>query len=59
MAVEVDNNVGGTIVTKGAFAHGIEAQSIGGGGGNGGFSIGAGLSLNGDAKSTVGGGGAV
>jgi hypothetical protein len=58
MAVEVDNNVGGTIVTKGAFAHGIEAQSIGGGGGNGGFSIGAGLSLNADAKSSVGGGGA-
>ena len=37
---EVTVNAGGTITTKQDGSHGILSQSIGGGGGNGGFSIG-------------------
>jgi hypothetical protein len=55
--VTVANTLGGTITTNGAMAYGIIAQSIGGGGGNGGFSVGGSLGLGGDAKSTIGGGG--
>jgi hypothetical protein len=55
-AVTVTNNLGGTITTNGAMAYGVIAQSIGGGGGNGGFSVGGSLGLGGDAKSNVGGG---
>jgi hypothetical protein len=48
----------GTIWTSGALAYGIEAQSIGGGGGNGGFSIAGSLSESGSASgSSVGGDG--
>jgi hypothetical protein len=51
--------VTGTVTTSGAMAHGIQAQSIGGGGGNGGFSVGLSFSLDDDAKgSSVGGDGA-
>ena len=38
-AAAVDVSNAGTIVTRGFNSHGIEAQSIGGGGGNGGFSV--------------------
>lgn len=39
--VIVVNNTSSSIWTEGERSHGIQAQSIGGGGGNGGFSIGA------------------
>ena len=35
------SDAGGDIITTGAFSSGLTAQSIGGGGGNGGYSIGA------------------
>ncbi len=55
--VEVTNN--GVIETSGHFSHGILAQSVGGGGGNGGFSIAATISDSGSgATSSVGGEGA-
>ncbi len=54
--VSVENDAGGKISTTGALAYGIDAQSVGGGGGNGGFAIGGALSLNGDASSKIGGG---
>ena len=54
--VLVQNKAGGNVFTTGALAYGIQAQSIGGGGGDGGFTIGADLALKGDAKSTIGGG---
>ncbi len=41
--VEVRNTSSGDITTLGKNGHGIVAQSIGGGGGNGGLTIGAGL----------------
>ncbi len=47
---------GSDIQTDGAFARGVQAQSIGGGGGNGGFAVGAGFSLENDAQTSVGGG---
>jgi hypothetical protein len=47
----------GNIGTQGAGSHGILAQSVGGGGGDGGFSIAAGASLNGIAASLSFGGG--
>ena len=42
-------------MTGGASATGIVARSVGGGGGNGGFSIGAGVSQAKSANSSVGG----
>ena len=54
--VTVTNKVGGAITTSGAMAYGVLAQSIGGSGGNGGFSIGGAISLGGNATSTVGAG---
>ncbi|WP_119389810.1 autotransporter outer membrane beta-barrel domain-containing protein [Taklimakanibacter lacteus] len=54
--VEVTNQASGTILTLGNRSHGIQAQSIGGGGGSGGFAIGAAVSLDGDAESDIGGG---
>ncbi|WP_423066858.1 hypothetical protein [Devosia sp. CN2-171] len=54
--VEVTN--GGIITTSGDFSHGIFAQSVGGGGGNGGFSIAGTISDSGSgATSSVGGNG--
>ena len=45
MGVTVTNNATGTgITTTGMHADGIVAQSIGGGGGNGGFSVAGGIS---------------
>ena len=52
--VTVNNN--GTITTTNMDAHGIVAQSIGGGGGTGGFSIAAGFSNAGDATANSIGG---
>ncbi|MBS0473204.1 MAG: hypothetical protein JSR60_19195 [Proteobacteria bacterium] len=46
--VTVRNLVGGDIETDGGYAYGILAQSIGGGGGNGGMAISAVLSKNGE-----------
>ena len=55
-AVTVTSN--GTVFTTGALSDGIFAQSVGGGGGNGGFSVGAGLSYKGDSDvDSVGGNG--
>jgi hypothetical protein len=39
--VSLTNQLGGDIETEGAFGYGIEAQSIGGGGGNGGMALAA------------------
>jgi uncharacterized protein YhjY with autotransporter beta-barrel domain len=44
---------GGTLITEGAGAHGIVAQSVGGGGGSGGASISASAAPNEDAKVAV------
>ncbi|WP_187971188.1 hypothetical protein [Aquibium microcysteis] len=53
---EVTVEVNEAITTFGALSHGVLAQSIGGGGGNGGFSIGLGGSLEADSKvDSVGG----
>lgn len=53
-SVTVNNNA--FITTLGADSHGIEALAIGGGGGSGGWSAGAGVSLGGNATSfTIGG----
>ncbi|WP_156898048.1 hypothetical protein [Methylocapsa acidiphila] len=52
--VQVTNR--GTIATFGLLSDGIIAQSIGGGGGNGGFAIGGTLNLNGDATTNTTGG---
>ena len=54
--VVVDNNAGGQITTLGAMSYGIEAQSVGGGGGNGAFAIGGAVSINADSSSMVGAG---
>ena len=48
---------GANILTTGSEAHGIVAQSIGGGGGSGGFSIAAGVTAFGGASFTLGGAG--
>jgi uncharacterized protein YhjY with autotransporter beta-barrel domain len=40
-AVAITNNAGGAIVTRGAYAHGVFGQSVGGGGGLGGSGDGA------------------
>ncbi|EKM9602088.1 hypothetical protein PV619_005164, partial [Salmonella enterica] len=50
--VNVDNH--GLIITRGNKAHGIFAQSIGGGGGNGGYSITGNLTLQKGTKSSPG-----
>ncbi|MGO8738244.1 hypothetical protein [Rhodoblastus sp.] len=52
--VTVNNN--GKIVTTGNGAHGIVAQSIGGGGGDGGFAISGAFSAESDASSNAVGG---
>lgn len=44
-----------TIITRGADSHGIEALSVGGGGGSGGWSAGAGVSIGPSTAITVGG----
>ncbi|MGE4248942.1 MAG: hypothetical protein AB7F09_06105 [Parvibaculaceae bacterium] len=55
---EVTVNVRNNITTVGVLSHGVLAQSVGGGGGDGGFSLGAGFSLKGDAStSSIGGDG--
>ena len=54
--ITVSNKAGATVLTAGAFAYGIEAQSVGGGGGNGGMAASGSVSLNGSAQSTIGGG---
>ena len=55
---EVTVAINNDITTFGALSHGVLAQSIGGGGGSGGFSIGFGGSLEGDSKvDSVGGDG--
>ncbi len=46
----------GVIRTTGQFAHGIQAQSVGGGGGNGGLAVAAGFTLNGLAANLSFGG---
>ena len=48
----------GTIETDGALSHGVYAQSVGGGGGSGGFSVSGAYSSAGGATSSVGGSGA-
>ena len=45
MASDVSATSTGTVLTKGYNSNGIAAQSIGGGGGNGGFSVAGGASL--------------
>jgi hypothetical protein len=47
--VDVDSSTGSTIITEGGFSHGIHAQSVGGGGGDGGnaFTATAGLEIDG------------
>lgn len=54
--VEVTNNAGGKISTKGDFAYGIYANSIGGGGGHGSFIFGGGVNLSGDVNMDLGAG---
>jgi hypothetical protein len=57
-AGEVRVAVNADIDTHGALSHGVLAQSVGGGGGFGGFSIGAGFSMEADSKvDSVGGDG--
>jgi len=53
-------DAGGSITTRGDFASGLVAQSIGGGGGNGGFSIGTSVlgGLGAAVTATIGGDGA-
>src|SRR6202012_5555536 len=53
--VEIDNS--GAISTTGNDAHGIVAQSIGGGGGTGGLSIAGSLSQDGTLSASFGGDG--
>jgi hypothetical protein len=55
---DVHVNNWGTIITEGNNAAGILAQSVGGGGGNAGFSIAASLAKTDGASNSVGGGGA-
>jgi hypothetical protein len=52
-------NTSNTVVTQGSDAHGIFAQSLGGGGGNGGFSVSGSISANsGSIGASIGGDGA-
>ena len=58
--VLVTNQLGGSIETEGSFAYGIQAQSIGGGGGNGGMALSAIFGLGGEGTNvnagiTIGG----
>ena len=55
--VKVTTSSTSNIQTNGLMNYGIEAQSVGGGGGNGGFAIGGSYASNGDTKSTIGGSG--
>ncbi|PMU29790.1 hypothetical protein C1Y12_29725, partial [Pseudomonas sp. FW305-47B] len=52
-ASNVTVNRSGAISTQGAESNGILAQSIGGGGGTGAFAVGAGISIDNNASSTV------
>ena len=52
--VTVDST-GGAIVTEGARSYGILAQSVGGGGGDGGFSVAGGIGKGGGATFSLGG----
>ncbi len=52
-AVAIDT--ASSITTTGTNAHGIFAQSVGGGGGSGGFSVAGGLSLKGTLSASMGG----
>lgn len=55
----VQVNTANTVVTQGNDAHGIFAQSLGGGGGNGGFSVSGSISTNsGSIGASIGGDGA-
>ena len=55
--MNVDNE--GAIQTDGNLSKGVFAQSVGGGGGNGGFSVAGGFSTSGGGEaSSVGGSGA-
>ncbi|AJD49503.1 Outer membrane autotransporter barrel [Isoalcanivorax pacificus W11-5] len=49
--VAVDNLAAGSITTYGLGAHGIQAQSVGGGGGKGGLAVYGGISKAGNEKS--------
>ncbi|MCR9214273.1 MAG: autotransporter outer membrane beta-barrel domain-containing protein [Proteobacteria bacterium] len=44
----------GGIMTEGSGAHGVFAQSLGGGGGNGGFSVDGALTVSSESSATVG-----
>lgn len=55
--VNVSNN--GTITSKGVLSPGILAQSVGGTGGNGGYSIGQGVYTSAGITTNIGGGGGV
>ncbi len=48
-------NTAATIVTRGANSNGLEAQSLGGGGGNGGFAIAGGITAKGTVNIGFGG----
>ncbi|MEM7170567.1 MAG: autotransporter outer membrane beta-barrel domain-containing protein [Pseudomonadota bacterium] len=52
--VAVDNS--GRVVTEGKLSYGVQAQSIGGGGGNGGFAISGDLSTSVSMGAAIGGG---
>ena len=53
---EVDVTNGSVVTTGGAGSHALFAQSVGGGGGSGGFSVGGGVSWGGSSISTTFGG---
>ncbi|MGV2979475.1 hypothetical protein ACERNI_04615 [Camelimonas sp. ID_303_24] len=57
-AVRVVQDADGQIETHGDMARGLVAQSIGGGGGDGGFALGAAFNTSGDVRNEVGGGAA-
>jgi hypothetical protein len=53
-AVQIDTRTG-TIETAGARSHGVQAESIGGGGGNGGFSVALSGGVGGSVSVAIGG----
>jgi uncharacterized protein YhjY with autotransporter beta-barrel domain len=52
-------SIGELLYTEGDFSNGIHAQSIGGGGGDGGFSVSGGIGKSTAANFAIGGGGSV
>jgi uncharacterized protein YhjY with autotransporter beta-barrel domain len=56
-ALSVIANIGGDIATRGDHAFGILAQSVGGGGGNGGFSVAGGITSGANVNLSMGGSG--